>query len=231
MSHSIAQLTPAQELHLISLLNESLFLGSGSSRAVFEHPQDENLVIKLAIGKEGLNQNKLELEAFLAHGNTYLAEIHGFGSHIIIMEALVPIDEYDQNDLDMLFEYEPDLHLTKDSLVDFMSYLCVIDIDDELQKNEFLDKYWEIYANLYHEVWPVYAALCEFIGESSDNLQLGYDEDGVLKCYDYGLNQRSPDYNFMDLIGSAHDICPRIALEETQDLIMNDNDIEIPKEL
>lgn len=86
-----------QELKLLRLLKNAEVLSYGSSRWTFVHPLDKTKVVKLAVGKNALCQNKLEVNTWLKYGDSLpLARIYEYGRFIEVMERMDEIydDEY-----------------------------------------------------------------------------------------------------------------------------------------
>ena len=83
------KLSVNQEVKLLKLLKNCKPIDRGSSRLCFIHPLDKTKVIKLAIGKKALCQNKLEALTFKNYGDSLpLAEIYEYGRFIVVMERM-----------------------------------------------------------------------------------------------------------------------------------------------
>ena len=103
------RLNTTQEKYLINYMiaNPELFIGSGSSRVVFHctdeladylklPSQDEEYIVKIAMGEGGVEQMRVEVETFIEYGNTgAFAEIAAVGRYVEIMEYVETADFYD----------------------------------------------------------------------------------------------------------------------------------------
>jgi hypothetical protein len=80
------KLTTEEEILIVKSIRK--FIANGSSRAVFHHPFDEKLAVKIAIGSGGLAQTQREIEV-----NTEIPEvtntIHAYGKYIIVCDLIV----------------------------------------------------------------------------------------------------------------------------------------------
>lgn len=83
------KLSVNQEVKLLKLLKNCEPIDRGSSRLCFIHPLDKTKVIKLAIGKKALCQNKLETRTYRNYGDSLpLATIYEYGRFIVVMERM-----------------------------------------------------------------------------------------------------------------------------------------------
>lgn len=103
------RLNTTQEKYLINYMiaNPELFIGSGSSRAVFHctdeladylklPSQDEKYIVKIAMGEGGVEQMRVEVETFIEYGDTgAFAEIAAVGRYVEIMEYVEAADFYE----------------------------------------------------------------------------------------------------------------------------------------
>ena len=103
------RLNTTQEKYLINYMiaNPELFIGSGSSRAVFHctdeladylklPSQDEEYIIKIAMGEGGVEQMRVEVETFIEYGDTgAFAEIAAVGRYVEIMEYVETADFFE----------------------------------------------------------------------------------------------------------------------------------------
>ena len=91
------KLSVNQEIKLLKLLKNCEPIDRGSSRLCFIHPLDKTKVIKLAIGKKALCQNKLETRTYKNYGDELpLAEIFEYGRFVVVMERMTRCFEPDE---------------------------------------------------------------------------------------------------------------------------------------
>lgn len=109
------ELTIREEYDLLQELSveEGNFIHNGSSRAVYR--LDENRVLKVAMDRQGRQQNTNEINLFRAHGNQHLAEIFAYGKFTVVMEI---VDEQDMED--MIFEYQDFDNQEVAEVIDFL---------------------------------------------------------------------------------------------------------------
>ena len=79
------ELTLQEEIELVKSVRK--FIANGSSRAVFAHPFDKNLAIKIAIGIGGINQNKREIRVNREIPD-YTNTIHAYGKYTIVCDFI-----------------------------------------------------------------------------------------------------------------------------------------------
>lgn len=151
-------------------------IGHGASRFVFpidtkqlieaglELDINKRYVVKVAIGIAGINQNNVESTVFRYNSPKYLAEIPYIGHYIEIMEYVKPLpDSVRDGAGEYYFE-------------DFYTY-----VEDELTYEE---------ASL---CFDVIQELNGINGCTSDNGQLGYNDNGDIVAYDYGYLSESDE--------------------------------------
>lgn len=86
-------LTSEEEMAVLKFLDESDFLGNGSSRAVY---QLFNCVVKVAMSVGGMTQNKVEADFYYDHCySNCFAHLYAHGRVINIMERLDDCGFYD----------------------------------------------------------------------------------------------------------------------------------------
>lgn len=100
------RLNTTQEKYLINYMiaNPELFIDNGSSRVVFHctdeladylklPSQDEEYIVKIAMGEGGVEQMRVEVETFIEYGDTgAFAEIAAVGRYVEIMEYVETAD-------------------------------------------------------------------------------------------------------------------------------------------
>lgn len=151
-------------------------IGHGASRFVFpidtkqlieaglELDINKRYVVKVAIGIAGINQNNVESTVFRYNGSEYLAEIPYIGHYVEIMEYVKPLPDSVRDGADEYY------------FEDFYSY-----VEDDLTKSE---------ASL---CFDVIQELNGINGCTSDNGQLGYNDNGDIVAYDYGYLSESDE--------------------------------------
>ena len=172
-----------------------LFIGSGSSRAVFSI--DEGLanilgvlpfdcVIKMSLGLGGYRQSELEYNTYCNYEDlqSCLATIVARGSIFTVMESVdTDYDFYE------LYDYGCDVEG------------MVSEWYDEDEDGNYPDGY-ERDLKFYKEARDVILQLADYFGETSDNCQLGLTESGHLVAYDYGFD--SGRYAREQMTGTSH---------------------------
>lgn len=176
------QLTLQKELEVIKYLKGkmgSLFYGSGSSRAVFgmDNKLCEMLnysapypsVIKMSLGLGGFRQSRLEQSTYEHYSYTKLfADIFARGSVLTLMEEVDTEYDfyglYEDGSADYILE---GWHSEEDIENETEAYL-----NDKRLLEDALDTMW---------------TLGEYLGDTSDNAQIGMNHKGNLVAYDYGF--------------------------------------------
>lgn len=182
---SIKFLSYEQETALLNYLAEDYeVINSGASRICFVgtekafqtakielSPRKKKYVIKVAIGIAGINQNRIETEAYRRYGDkSPLAEIAYAGHYVEIMEQVSLLgDEFREYD-----GYSEE---------EFIEYATDNDIPEDLARAGY----------------EVATALEEINGTTGDNGQLGMNADGEIVAYDYGFEVDSDDELCSDL--------------------------------
>lgn len=149
-----------------------------------------SFMVKIAFGAGGMNQNILETSAYENYGSDApIAKIYAVGDVIEIMEVLTLADEAET--------------LREDGI----EYGDWEDYDDYLYNTYSPVAYKLLNRALLEEMFNTMWELANYFGQTSDNAQLGLNEDGEILCYDYGYNLNSDEYNSDkeedSLIGSA----------------------------
>lgn len=171
---SVLKLTREQEFQIINFIkNKGLFLDNGGGRAVFEIDKSflnilglKNLtkneyVVKIAFDN-GIKQNQREIELYANYGDKYpLAEIAYGGDCVEIMEKVQVLDFRDYTGLtyDVFCEYVNEDYGDNGFCEDFLRQAYIAILDME-----------------------------DLNGNTSDNGQIGMDEDGSVVVYDYGFD-------------------------------------------
>jgi hypothetical protein len=173
-----------------------LFIGSGSSRAVFSI--DEGLakilgtlpfdcIIKMSLGLGGYRQSVLEYNTYCNYEELQpcLATIVARGSIFTVMESV-------------------------DTNYDFYEFYDCYDCDAEEMVNEWYDEDedgnypdgYERDIKFYNQARDVIYQLEEYFGNTSDNCQLGLTDSGDLVAYDYGFD--GSRYACEQMTGTSH---------------------------
>lgn len=213
------QLTNQEEVELLEcvkvLQQYDSYLDRGSARVVYlldpyqeeSHadalkiaglPCDRSYVIKVALGVGGMNQNGREVNSFLQYGNNYpLAQIFRSGKFVEIMEYVEPIAEEYRDASPYDFECLEDFYDELNNVADaYHEFLCDLDSEEEDPDDfTFNDMNATFKKREVTEVWHALCELADLFGETSDNTQLGYNNDGELVCYDYGFMCGTSDWH------------------------------------
>ena len=80
------KLNKREEKAFTRYLFHQYLISEGSGRVVYSY--GEKLVIKVAKNRNGIIQNKTEVERFKQYGKEHLAEIYAYSRKIIIMERV-----------------------------------------------------------------------------------------------------------------------------------------------
>ncbi len=165
-------LNQRQEQHVLRYLinHKDLYIDAGASRMVFECTTDicdylklpdsdcTAYIIKVALGRGGMEQNKVETETYEEYENyNVLAEIVAVGRYIEIMEN---VDVHDfRDEADWGYGIDPDDLMEEH---DYLSYDEAKDISETIE--------------ILHDIF----------GVTSDNGQLGKTVRGTWVAFDYG---------------------------------------------
>lgn len=173
---TIKELSLTEERRVLLSLVGVESLGHGSSRVTYD--LDESLadelgldasrdyVVKLAVGRAGLNQMALEVNTFDAYGDRgYFAAIAALGQFCEIMEKVRVVEDIEWD--------------TYDSFESLISGLN--NYDDEDTNDNYTDAQ-------KREMWEAHSFLNDYIGWTADNCQLGITEGGRAVSYDYGFD-------------------------------------------
>lgn len=173
---TIKKLSLAEEREVILSLRGATALGYGSSRVTYDLSPNlaarlgldpsRDYVVKLAVGRGGLNQMDLEVGIFQSRGESgCLAIIPASGQFCEIMEKVIVIDDLECD--------------TYDTYDDFVC--CGLNDYDNYSYEQ------------KQEMWRAHEFLNEEIGYSSDNCQLGITASGHAVAFDYGFLPDSDD--------------------------------------
>ena len=119
-----------QERKLLRALENCKPIGRGSSRIVYVHPFNKNLIVKVAVGANAFKQNVCERKVYDALGDEYCARIEAYGRFCIVMERLVRIYDY----YDFEEEMPDEVSYVMDALTDFLG-----DTEDNYQIGKTAD--------------------------------------------------------------------------------------------
>lgn len=176
-------LTTLEEKQVLSLIPRDGCMDNGSSRRVYECPDEVvkilgldpsfDYVIKLGCGQGGFNQNSREVEVWLENeGCDYLAPIYAAGRFILIMEA---VDVCDYIDFAETVDYDDDPRERAESYVEYEYDMSPEDADYESTVRDYEKAAYAIAQLAYHN------------GHTCDNGQLGRTKSGRYVAYDYGF--------------------------------------------
>lgn len=144
------------------------FLGNGSSRVVFSI--GDGKCIKVAFDIKGQYQNHVEIELFKKYGGDYLAEIYAYGKYIVVMDEVDPIDD------DVEYMY----HFFSEENIDVVANITGYD------------------KSIINNTIDTYNFLCEVLGETTDNFQIGLRDESCPVAYDYGFESGSVNLSVSD---------------------------------
>lgn len=193
--NNIKRLAFQEALDILESVSEEDFIGNGSSRAVYNiHYQGKECVMKIALDRQGRNQNVLEMKLYAEHADSgNLATIYAHYSNVFMICEKVSM--FDEDFVVEVTEYGNDAE-------DGFSYYC----SDEDEEDRCL---WQVYdfrnADACQEVIDgirdVYNYLCEYQGDTSDNCQIGCTKDGRVVAYDYGYDTSEC---YRDIVGNVY---------------------------
>ena len=178
---TIKELSLAEEREVILSLRGATALGYGSSRVTYDlNPNlaarlgldpSRDYVVKLAVGRGGLNQMDLEVGIFKSRGESgCIAIIPASGQFCEIMEKVSIIDDLE------CYPYE-----------DFDSFIRGLNGFEDEDTN---DNYTDVQKC---EMWETHDFLNDQIGYTADNCQLGITVDGHAVAYDYGFDPNTEE--------------------------------------
>lgn len=163
-----------------------LDLGHNTQHALEKLGIDTNCVIKVNIGSAGCLQSLEERETYeRACGNGhegYFAAIYAYGAIIQIVERLDLTLTYDFFEYIFCCGYESD----DDAYYELAD--CGRAVRSAVSRS--LDYGWSE-RELYHfaeQMGDYLNTICLYTGTTGDNYQIGLDDCGNLKCFDYGYN-------------------------------------------
>lgn len=150
--------------YLQQALKNNECLGYGSSRIVFGI--DNKTVIKVALDNRGQMQNKHELDFFSEHSDL-CGDIYAYGSHILVC------DRMSENYADIVDDLMSDFE-REDSDESIIECLREHSIYDEQE--------------IIHIVqgFRVAMDLCDAMGYTGDNSQVGFFTNGYVAAFDFG---------------------------------------------
>lgn len=211
-------LTKREALDLLEGVTNGDYIDNGSSRAVYDIMfEGRECVMKIALDRQGRNQNVLEANLYMQCGGTYLANIYARYSNVFLICEKVYM--YDRDFVEEVSEYG----LDADSEISRWDD----DADEEIYIN-----LWEAYEYSSYEecqkviddVRDTYNYLCDYQGDTSDNNQIGYRESGEAVAYDYGY---STDQEWKDIVGKIYRHVDRgTVLEECIEYIVENAEVE-----
>lgn len=195
--NEMIQLTLEQEKNILNSIKHDRPLGNGAARIVYDldleawdslglKEQPFDLVVKVAVGLGGLQQNKREREIFEDYGDEFpLAVLVAYGRYINVMESVVIdhridcdlCDEFDMDAFEYCAWYEERIE-AQEALNTKEGFETA-----ETIKNKMLTKEQAYAAE------EAFQTLCYEFGDTRDNAQLGWSTDGGVVCYDYGFDR------------------------------------------
>lgn len=211
-------LTRKEALNLLADMTNEDYIDNGSSRAVYNVMfEGRECVMKIALDRQGRNQNTLEANLYMECGGTYLANIYARYSNVFLICEKVYM--YNRDFVDNVAE-------------------CGYDADGELPRYDYeadeedCIEVWKAYEyrscedcqKAIDDIRDVYNFLCDYQGDSSDNNQIGYRESGEAVAYDYGY---STDQDWEDIVGKIYRYVNQgTVLEECTQYIIDNAEME-----
>lgn len=211
-------LSKREALDLLADMTEEDYIDNGSSRAVYDVMfEGRECVMKVALDRQGRNQNVLEARLYAECGGDYLANIYARYSNVLLICEKVYMfgAGFVENVAEYGYEAEGELS----------------HYDEETDEEVYVEL-WEAYEfNNYDDcqrvidnVRDVYNYLCDYQGDTSDNNQIGYRESGEAVAYDYGY---STDQEWKDIVGKIYRHVDRgTVLEECVEYITDNAEVE-----
>lgn len=174
-------LSNTQERKILESLNNNKRIHAGSSRIVFDLDNEiaEELglegrwVAKLVMGINGQNQMHLEVETYLKYPEGPLARIGAYGRYVEIMEYIDDSEDF----YDFVESYDADAEYYCDDCIRQM----------ECETEEEFERRYNKELRLMRKAASTIEYLEGIFGYTTDNAQIGYNEDGDLVAYDYGF--------------------------------------------
>lgn len=212
-------LSKREALDLLADMTEEDYIDNGSSRAVYDVMfEGRECVMKIALDRQGRNQNVLEANLYAECGGTYLANIYARYSNVLLICEKVYM--YDRDFVENVAEYGCDADY------ELLRY-------DEDNDEEVYIEVWEAYdyrscddcQRVIDDIRDAYNYLCDYQGDTSDNNQIGYREGGEAVAYDYGY---STDQEWRDIVGKIYRHVDRgTVLEECVEYITDNAEVKV----
>jgi hypothetical protein len=161
------RLSREQEMELLKMVNEDDFIDYGSSRAVYRlFYGGKEYAVKVFLDQGGYEQCVVERTIYSSSDmKDLVATIYAIGERCMVTEFIHSMDSAITELIYFNAEY--------DGYLDDMEHYYGEDYD-ALTEEQF------------DAAWNVITSLEQYNDETSDNCQLGYDENGNIKAYDYG---------------------------------------------
>jgi hypothetical protein len=190
----IKRLTFQEALGILDGISEDDFIGHGSSRAVYSvYYQGKECVMKIALDRQGRNQNVLEMKLYAEHADSgHLADIYARYSNVFMICEKVTV--YDEDFVIDVTEYGSDAG-------DEAAYHCSEDGECGTVWESYDFRSAEQCQKIIDDVREVYNFLCEYQGDTSDNCQIGCADNGKAVAYDYGYDTSE---SFHDIVGRIY---------------------------
>lgn len=202
---SIKSLTKEEALLVLHTVDFDAIINHGSSRAVYDcYYGGKECVIKIGLDDGGHNQNVLECSVYERFGDSgKLAEIYArFGNVFLVCEKVEVISS---DFAETVLEWGDDANA---------------DVTIWEEDGERVVPLWER-ANfnneeecqvLINKMRDAYCLLEDIQGCTSDNEQLGINENGDVVAYDYGYDT---EFHFNVLVGHVYKYIVNNAVEST----------------
>ena len=160
------RLTREQEMELLKMIDEDDFVDYGSSRAVYMlFYRGKTYAVKVFLDQGGYEQCVVERTIYSSSDmKDLVATIYAIGERCMVTEFIHSMDSAVTEMIYFNSEY--------DGYLDDMEH--------------YADEYDALTAEQFFAAWNVINSLEQYNDETSDNCQLGFDEHGNIKAYDYG---------------------------------------------
>jgi hypothetical protein len=191
---NIRSLTKEEAFSILNTVDFSAMINHGSSRAVYDCLYaGKKCVIKIGLDDGGHNQNVLECSVYERFGDSgKLAEIYArFGNVFLVCEKVEVISyDFAETVLEWGEDADADVILWEEDGERVIPLWEHINFSSEEECQTLIDK-----------MRDVYCLLEDIQGSTSDNEQLGINENGDVVAYDYGYDT---EFHYNVLVGRIY---------------------------
>ena len=192
---NIRSLTKEEALLVLHTVDFSAIINHGSSRAVYDcFYGGKNCVIKIGLDDGGHNQNVLECSVYERFGDSgKLAEIYARYGNVFLVCEKVEVISSDFAETVLEWGDDADANVT---VWEEDGYERVVPL---WERADFSSE--EECQALINKMRDVYCLLEDIQGSTSDNEQLGINENGDVVAYDYGYDT---EFHYDILVGRVY---------------------------